>query len=101
MKVLVLITWENPTSDDGLKKYYEYLNKHSQSWTKRREKYNVKTSNWSNGTGKMYHMSEFENYDAFAKFYDDEEFQKTGIRFYRLVKNPKMKVLREPIDAPP
>ena len=101
MKVLVLTTWENPKSDEGLKKYYEYLYEHSQYWAERGEKYNVKTSNWSNGTGKVYQLNEFENNEVFAKFYDDEKYQKTGIHLFRLVNNAKMKVLREAIMAPP
>jgi len=101
MKVLVLRTWENPKSDEGQKKYYDYMNKHRQYWTERGEKYNVKASGWSDGTGKMYHLWEFESYDAYAKFVDDEEFQKTWIHFFRTVKNAEMKVLREAIPAPP
>jgi len=101
MKVLVLTTWEIPKSDEGQKKYYEYINKHSQYWAERREKYNVKASGWSDGTGKMYVLREFESYDAYAKFFDDEEFQKTHIHLFRTVKNAKMKVLREAIPAPP
>ena len=101
MKVLVLTTWENPKSDEGLKKYYEYMNKQSQYWTERREKFNVKSSGWSDGTGKLYNLREFESFEDYAKWADDEEFQKTGIHFFRLVKNAKMKVLRESISAPP
>ena len=101
MKVLVLTTWENPKSDEGLKKFYEYQNKHSQYVTERREKYNVKSSNWSDGTGKLYNLREFESYDAYSKFFDDEEFQKRRIHFFRLVNNAKTKVLNESIRAPP
>jgi len=61
----------------------------------------VKSSGWSDGTGKMYNLMEFESYDAYAKFMDDEEYQKSFIHFCRLVNNIKMKVLRESISAPP
>ena len=101
MKVLVMTTWENPKSDEGQKKYYEYMNKHGQYWTERAKKYNVKASSWSDGTGKMYGLREFESYDAYARYFDDEEFQKSMIHFFRTVKNVEMKVLREPIMAPP
>lgn len=101
MKVLVMTTWENPKCDEGLKKYYEYNEKHREYRTERWEKYNVKSSGWSDGTGKMYHLEEFESYEAYAKFADDEEYQKIFIHFCRLVNNPKVKVLRGSISAPP
>jgi uncharacterized protein (DUF1330 family) len=101
MRVLVLMTWENPKSDEGLKKYYENLEEYRQYRTERRDKYNVKSSGWSDGTGKMYNLIEFESYEAYAKFYDDEEFQKSFIHFCRLIKNAKTVVLREAISAPP
>ena len=101
MKVLVLVTWENPKSDEDLKKYYEYQNKHRQYWIERTEKYNVKVSSWSDGTGKVYQLRKYESYEDYAKHTDDEEFQKIAIHFFRLVNNAKMKVLREAITAPP
>jgi len=101
MKVLVLTTWENPKCDEGLKKYYEYLEKHGPYWTERRKKYNVKSSAWSDGTGKMYMLEELESYEAYAKYADDEEFQKKFIHLCRLVNNVKIKVLRETISVPP
>ena len=101
MKVLVLTTWENPKSVEGLKKYYEYIEKYGQYLDERRKKYNVKASAWSDGTGKMYMLDEFENLEAYAKYNDDEEFQKKFIHFCRLVNNVKVKVLREAISVPP
>ena len=101
MKVLVMTTWENPKDDEGLKKYYENLEKHREYRTERRKKHNVKSSNWSDGTGKMYVLDEYESYEAFVKFMDDEELQKNMIHFCRLVKNVKVKLLRESISAPP
>ncbi len=49
----------------------------------------------------MYNMAEFESYEDYAKFMDDEEYQKNIIHFCRLVNNVKMKVLRGSISAPP
>jgi len=101
MKILVLMTWENPKSDEGLKKYYEHGEKNRKYMTERREKYKVKSSSWSDGTGKLYWMLEFENYEAYAKYMDDEELQKIMIHGWRNVNNGKIKVLRESISAPP
>lgn len=101
MKVLVLTTWENPKSDEDLKKYYNNLEKHRKYRTERTKKYNVKASGWSDGTGKMYSLREFESYEDYAKYMDDEEFQKNFIHFCRIVKSAKIKVLREAISAPP
>ena len=101
MKVLVLTTWENPKSDEGQKKYWDNIEKHREHRTERAKKYNVKGSGWSDGTGKIYRMIEFESYDAYAKFFDDEEKQKDMTDFFRTVKNAKMKVLRESITSRP
>jgi hypothetical protein len=101
MKVLVMTTWENPKDDEGLKKYYENLEKYGEYRTERIKKYNVKVSNWSDGTGKMYNLREFESYEAYAKFNDDEEFLKNFVLFCRLVNNVKVEVLRESISLPP
>jgi len=101
MKVLVLTTWENPKSDEGLKKYYDYQEKTREYRTESYKIYNIKRSGWSDGTGKMYFLMEFENYEAYAKYMADEEIQKFWIHFFRTVKNAKIKVLREAISAPP
>lgn len=100
-KILTLTTWENPKCDEGLKKYYEWGEKNRPYWAERKKKYNVKTSGWGDGTGKMYNLDEFESYEAYAKFMDDEELQKSFIHLCRLVNNAKVKVLRESISAPP
>jgi hypothetical protein len=101
MKVLLLMTWDNPKSDEGLKKYYEVGSKTREYRRERMKKYNVKASDWSDGTGKMYYMLEFESYDHYAKFMDDEEIQRIWIKSFSTVNNAEMKVLREAISAPP
>ena len=101
MKVLILTTWENVKSEEGLKKYYKWLEDNRPYWIDRRKKYNVKHQGWSDGTGKMYMMDELESYEDYAKFQDDEEFQKSFITFCRHVKNVKVKVLRGSMSVPP
>jgi hypothetical protein len=101
MKVALLMTWENFKSDEGLKKYYDYGDETREYRTERRKKFNVKRSVWSDGTGKMYAVYEFESYDAYAKYMDDEEIQRIWINTFRTVKNAEMKVLRGAISAPP
>ena len=101
MKVLVLSTWENPKSDEDLQKYYDYGNETREYRHARLKEFNVKYSGWSDGTGKMYYLMEFESYDAYAKFMDDEEYQKMMVHAWRNVKNGKVKILREQISAPP
>ena len=101
MKVLVMTTWDNAKCVEGLKKYYEWVEKNRPYWIERRKKYNVKHSGWSDGTGKMYMLDEFESYEAYAKFQDDEELQKQFIHLCRHVNNAKVKVLRGSISAPP
>ena len=95
MKVLVLTTWELPKSFEGLKKRNEYNEKHKQYWIERYEKYNVKNSIWTDGTGKVYSLLEFESYGDYAKFMDDEELQRKFAQWCRVVNNAKVNVLRE------
>ena len=95
MKVLVLTTWENPKSVEGLKKYYENIEKYREYRTERTKKYNVKRSAWSDGTGKMYMLDEFESYGDYAKFMDDEELHRKIVQWCRVVNNVKFRVLRE------
>ena len=87
-------TWESPKSDEGLKRWREY---DKQYFRDRIEKHNVKTSEWTKGTGKYYYMMEFESFDAFAKFSDDEGIQRHYVNVSRLVNNFEMNVLREEI----
>ena len=101
MKVISLLTYENVKCEEGLKKYYEFLEKDGPYFTERRKKFNVKLSSWGDGTGRMFWMDEFQSYEDYAKYVDDEEFQKRMIRFSRLVNNAEVKVLRESIMAPP
>jgi len=101
MKVLVMTTWENPKDDEGLKKYYDNLDKYGEYRTERRKKYKVKSSNWGDGTGKMYVLDEFESFEAYAKFMDDEEVHRNMIHLSRLLNNVEIKLLRESFWAPP
>jgi hypothetical protein len=101
MKVLAVTTWENVKDEEGLQKYYDWLNKNQPYWIERRKKFNVKNSAWGDGTGRMFNLDEFESYADYAKFNDDEELQKAFIHLCRLVKNAKIMVLRESISIPP
>jgi hypothetical protein len=101
MKVLTLTTWENPKDDEGLKKYYGFIQKDVPAIDERRKKYNVKSSSWSDGTGKMFMIDEFNSYEDYVKYTDDAEFQKMMIHFFRLVNNANTMILREGISAQP
>jgi hypothetical protein len=92
VRVLLLTTWEVPKSEEDLKKWREF---NRQYFYERNEKYNVKASGWTDGTGKDYYMMEFESYDAYAKYMDDEELQRYFVQHCRLLNNVKMKTLRE------
>ena len=98
MKVLVFMTWENPKSDEDRKAWYEFDRKY---YFERIEKHNVKTSEWTKGTGKMYYMMEFESYDAYGKFMDDEELHRYFSRSCRFLDNVRLDVLREALSATP
>jgi len=101
MKVLLLTTWENPKSVEGLKMYYTSVEKEFPRMLERQKKFNVKYSGWSDGTGKMYMLEEFDSYETFAKYMDDEEFQKDFVRICRRINNVKRQVLTEAMEVPP
>lgn len=92
MKVLVMVSYETPKSDEDLKKYNEF---DRQYWYERNRKFNVKHKGWTDGTGKWYYLMEFESYDAFGKYMDDEGLQRYWQENCRLIHNIEMKVLRE------
>ena len=92
MKVLVLVTYDTLKSDEDLKKWREF---DRQYWYDRNKKYNVKTSGWTDGTGKWYYLAEFESYEVFGKYMDDEGLQRYWQENCRLIHNIEMKVLRE------
>lgn len=94
MKVLVLATWDKPKSEEGLKKLRASNQKYGEHRTEKNKKHNVKSTGWTDGTGKVYWMTEFESYEAFAKYMDDEEDQIIMTNFWRNVKNGKIEVLR-------
>jgi hypothetical protein len=95
-----LTTWENPKDEEGLKKYYDQLNKNREYMNERRKKFNIQQSGWSDGTGKLYNLDIFESYADYAEYMDDLDFQKTMINFFRHVNNADVKILRESIWVP-
>jgi hypothetical protein len=56
---------------------------------------------WTDGTGTMYGLWEFEDMDAFAKLWNDEKFHRLTITRNELVDKLKIKLCRPSIVVPP
>ena len=100
MKVLVIQEWDNVKDEAGLKKYYEYVETY-QPYLQKSGEGIAKRSGWSDGTGHVVSITEFESAEAFAKLWSDEEYQRRLIRFCRLVNSPSLRILRPSISEPP
>jgi len=65
------------------------------------EKGIAKGKGWTDGTGTMYGLWEFEDMDAFAKLWKDERFHKYTVRRNELVDKLTIKVCRPGMVIPP
>jgi len=102
--VVFLREWDNPNEEERLKKYREF-NKRMQE---KREYYDKKfegliksRSGWSDVTRHMISWMEFENAEAFAKWWADEEVQMNHIESCHLVDNFTYRLLRPGITIEP
>ena len=102
MTVILLLEWDNANEETRLKKYRETVPKRQKFWQKKIEEGIVKNmSGGSDITRHMIGLVEFENWDAFAKVYSDEEFQMMFVELCHLVDNLSYRLLRPGITIPP
>ncbi len=92
--------WDNTKDEGRIKKYYHFNLKRSKYIMGKIEEGIVKNvQGWSDGTGHIEHLIEFEDAEAFAKFWSDEEWHLLQIEFFPLIENLKIRVMR-PVMLP-
>ena len=103
MKVLMSVMWTNPKEPERNKKRYEYQAENNRPYYDKRVKEGVKwkISGWSDGSGLMLGLHEFDTLEDFNKVWGDEEFQINMARWSYFVDNCKIKVWRPPNQLPP
>ena len=94
--MLLHIEWDDARDEPRLKKYYQYnLEKNRPWWQKKIDEGIVKSAQgWGDGTGHIVHLTEFEDTEAFAKFWADEKFHYLMLGFFPLVDNMKLRIFR-------
>ena len=70
-------------------------------WTEVIEKGFFKHTGWTDGTGTMYGLTEFEDMEALGKLWNDEKFQRLTIRRNELVDKLEFKLCRPGLIIPP
>jgi uncharacterized protein (DUF1330 family) len=61
----------------------------------------VKTTGWTDGTGRMMGLWEFEDMEALAKLWNDEQFHRHNVRRNELVDDIKISLCRPGMLIPP
>jgi hypothetical protein len=94
VEVLLFREWDNPKDEERRKKYAEITRD-----TAMRERFeklgNIKSiMGWADGTGHIISLWEFESMEDFAKLWNDIEFQRGHVRFYRVVDNFRIRICR-------
>ncbi|MHA2272343.1 MAG: hypothetical protein ACXACI_10800 [Candidatus Hodarchaeales archaeon] len=95
MELLLLIEWKNPIEEDRWKKLAELGQKIEKYWEPKLEAGTIKDiGTWSDNTNSFVYLLKFENGEAFAKVWNDEEFHRLASSWSSLVDCPSFRVLR-------
>jgi hypothetical protein len=95
MRTAIHREWDNVKDEAILKKYYQFVLKDSQYIMEKIQEGIVKNvQGWTDGTGHIEHLIEFDDAEAFAKFWSDEEWQLLQIEFFPLINNFKIRIMR-------
>ena len=104
MSVVFLREGDNSNEEDRLNKYRKFTTKQrkvwEEEWSKKFE--GIKSyGGWSDVTRHMISWMEFENAEAFAKWWADEEVQLAHIELCHLVDNFTYRLLRSGVYIAP
>ncbi len=92
----------NAKDEDKRQRYRKWVVEEWQPYiTEQQEKGVVKGTGWTDGTGTMYGLMEFEDMEALAKLWNDEKFHHHTIRRNELVDSLTVKLCRPGIIVPP
>jgi L-rhamnose mutarotase len=95
------VEWDNAKDESRYKKYAEQTREPAPEWlTKLVGETNIKASSWGDNTGHIVNWWEFENMEAFAKMWNNEEWQKWWLRRNPVVDNLRIRFLRPSITIP-
>ena len=103
MAVVLSVEWDNAKDESRYNKYGEWSRSgHTRVfWEKKLEEGIVKNmSQWADNTGYIIFWAEFENMEAFAKLWSDEEFHKSWLEINPLVDNLRFRILRPSVTIP-
>ena len=102
MPVILHFEWDNPKEQKRLTQFFEYVPINEAVWKKKLDAGLVKNmSTWSDGTGHVIALFEFEDMAAFARVWVDEEIVENRVRFSRRVDNPMFRILIPFVPFPP
>jgi hypothetical protein len=104
MTVVFLREWDNPNEEDRLQKYRvltKEMRDNREYWDKKFEGVIKSHTGWSDITRHMISWMEFEDAEAFSKWWADEEVQRVHIDFCHLVDNFTYRLLRPGIGIEP
>ena len=102
MVVYLFYEQVNAKDEDKRQRYRKWVVEEWQPYnTEMQEKGLVKSTGWTDGTGTMYGLMEFEDMDALAKLWNDEKFHGLTIRRNELVEKLKVKLCRPGMVIPP
>jgi hypothetical protein len=102
MKVLMSIMYTNPKEPERNKRRYQAEAAHNPYYEKRvKEGVKWKASQWSDGSGLMLGLHEFDTLEDFNKVWGDKEFQKLTALWSYSADNCKIKIWRPSQSLPP
>ena len=88
--------WDDAKDETRLKKYYKFgrEKRHPYIMKKIEEGIVKSAQGWGDGTGHIEVWYEFEDAEAFAKFWSAEEWHLLLLEFFPLVDNFKIRIMR-------
>jgi len=92
--------YDNTKDRARYKRYADFTREPHPWWQKMEKEGIVKTSGWADNTGHIVNWLEFENMEAFAKLWADEEYRKWVLEFNPLVDNLRFRLLRPSVSIP-
>ena len=93
MKVLMFREWDNPKDETRRKEYAEISTDTSYAEKMKDVKFK-RLGSWTDNTGHIISLYEFENMEELAKIWNDVEFHQNQVRFWRSVDNFKIRICR-------
>ena len=101
MAVVLMIEWDNAKDESRYKKYGEQTREGRPEWMKKLvEEGIVKGRSWADNTGHIVAWFEFDNIEAFAQLWGNEEWQNYWLRRNPVVDNVSFRLLRPAVTIP-